>query len=105
LVQNTFLTPLKNTLSKNAGQDLGFDEFWSKYPKKVDKAAAKALYDDIVRQGRATPAQLLAGAALYEKQCTDDQTDAKYIKLPKNWLKQERWTDEPSQSQPVWRWE
>jgi hypothetical protein len=70
----------------------GFPAWWSHYPKKVSKPAARKAYDRIVNAGVASPAELLAGVLRYAASRTDQ--DHRYTKNPDGWLNGNRWTDE-----------
>tara|TARA_R110002020_G_scaffold14486_8_gene51432 strand:- start:848 stop:1519 length:672 start_codon:yes stop_codon:yes gene_type:complete len=62
-----------------------FDDFWSQYPKKVGKGAARNSYKRAIKK---TPHEtIMAGLAKYDP-------DPNYICNPTTWLNQERWTDE-----------
>jgi hypothetical protein len=76
------------------GDDItpNFDGWWSHYPKKVSKPAARKAYDRIVTTGVASPAELLSGVLRYAATRTDQ--DPRYTKNPDGWLNGKRWTDE-----------
>jgi hypothetical protein len=69
-----------------------FAEWWSCYPKKVEKKSALKIYECLVKKGEATPEQLLTGAKAYRTVCANQ--DRKYIKHPKTWLNDGCWEDE-----------
>jgi hypothetical protein len=81
-----------------AASDSDFDRFWSAYPRKVDKGAARKTYDSVLRSGKATPDELLNGAMRYAAERTDQ--DPKFTKHPKTWLNAESWKNEPQASRP-----
>jgi hypothetical protein len=71
-----------------------FDGFWSAYPRKVGKGAARKAW------GKIKPAAELVERMLStltwqrtSEQWTKD--GGKFIPYPATWLNQERWTDEP----------
>jgi DNA-binding transcriptional ArsR family regulator len=69
----------------------GFGEWWAIYPRKLDRPKARAAYAAVLREGRATPEQLLKGAKAY---AVDRQGVAKrWVKGPAAWLENNRWTD------------
>jgi hypothetical protein len=82
--------------------DAGFDQWWSAYPKKVDRAAARRAYGRVVKSGAATPGELLSGAVRYaaERQqaaLTEGAFNAKkFTKGPERWLNAGSWADEPA---------
>jgi hypothetical protein len=71
----------------------GFEGFWRAYPRREAKLAAEKTYRAVVQDGLATPEQLEAAAIQYAQAVTDRQP--RYISLPANWLREQRWTDEP----------
>ena len=72
--------------------DIGhFDEFWTQYPKKVAKAPARKSYEKALT--KVTHEDIMEGLAKYNP-------DPQYICNPATWLNQERWNDEPANSQP-----
>ena len=62
-----------------------FDAFWSQYPKKVGKGAAKTAYSRALK--KVSHADIMAGLARYNP-------DPQYTCNPTTWLNQERWSDE-----------
>ncbi len=70
----------------------GFEDWWSQYPKKVEKRSAKKLFEKIVHSRTATAGDLTAGAARYAKSC--EGIDPKFIKHPTRWLNAGCWTDD-----------
>ena len=62
-----------------------FEEFWSVYPRKVDKAQAYKKYKARLEDGF-SPDQLLEAAKNYADQCRRDRTEEKYIKHGKTFL-------------------
>jgi hypothetical protein len=73
--------------------DTAFNEFWSAYPKRVAKAAAKKRFEVLIRRG-VNPDDLIAGARRYalERHGQDPQ----FTKQPDGWLNAGRWEDEPA---------
>lgn len=67
-----------------------FARFWSIYPRRVGKRAARAKFALALR--RATLDEILAGAERYRD---DPARDPKYTKHPATWLNQDCWLDEP----------
>ena len=62
-----------------------FEEFWSIYPRKVDKAQAYKKYKARLEDGFSHE-QLLKAAKNYADQCRRDRTEDKYIKHGKTFL-------------------
>ena len=68
-----------------------FDEFWSIYPRKVNKAVARKSWQ------RLTEAQQLMAAKAISVHCDywkAKETELEFIPHPATWLNQERWEDE-----------
>jgi hypothetical protein len=68
----------------------GFAEWWGEYPHKVGLAAAIEAYRNAL--ARASPAELLAGVRRYVATKPPDRQWCN----PANWLRQDRWLDEPA---------
>ena len=66
-----------------------FTEFWTAFPRKIGKIAAKKAYDKARRSG-ATQRELLDGVALYVQH---KPAYADYCH-PATWLNSGRWQDE-----------
>ena len=81
----------------------GFDEFWSAYPKKVDKGAARRAWGKAT--SKASVSEIVSGAERYR----DDSTRSdKYTKSPATWLNAESWGNESAPAKRViagGRWE
>jgi hypothetical protein len=71
-----------------------FEEWWRMYPRHVAKRRAREVYEGIVEKGKATTAELLAGAMRYAAE--RDGQDPRYTKHPTTWLRGGCWTDEPA---------
>jgi hypothetical protein len=69
-----------------------FEEWWSTYPRKEAKKAARVAYGRVLRKGEATIVELLAGVTRYAAACAGKER--RYIKLPAGWLNDGRWADE-----------
>ena len=68
-----------------------FDEFWSLYPRKLAKAAARKAW------AKLTPEQQLMAAKAIDTHCQywkTKETELEFIPHPATWLNQERWEDE-----------
>lgn len=79
--------PIKNTPSVS---DL-FDEFWSVYPRKVGKDAARRGFATAARKAGAEA--VLAGARRYA--ADPNLPDPQFIPHPSTWLSRGSWEDEP----------
>jgi hypothetical protein len=70
-----------------------FEEFWRAYPRKVEKIKAQKLYIGIIKTGRASADDLLAGATRYAAERANE--DPRFTKHPSTWLNSGCWADEP----------
>lgn len=84
----------------SGGEDPRFEIFWSAYPKKVGKDAARnafkrrAVSDDLLAQ--------MLGAISVQSQSRDWTKDGgQFIPHPATWLNGARWQDEPVESLPA----
>lgn len=68
-----------------------FDAFWSAYPRKVGKGAARKAWEKITRT--VDPAVIVAGLTRQARSLTDAH-ERGYCPHPSTWLNQERWADE-----------
>lgn len=67
-----------------------FEAFWTAYPRKASKAAARRSFDKALRK---TSADVLVQAA--ERYRDDPNRDPQYTAHASTWLNNERWLDEP----------
>ena len=82
--------PRKRVACLNADQSKIFEEWYGIYPlHKARLAAEKAFLGALAR---ASPAELLAGAARYRDECAGKER--RYIAHPATWLNAGRWKDE-----------
>lgn len=70
-----------------------FEAFWSAYPRKVAKGAAKKAYRHALT--RASHEEILAGAKRYAA----SKPDPKFTKHPASWLNADCWLDEEPKTQ------
>lgn len=75
-----------------------FAEFWTAYPKKTGKDAARRAYAKALQ--RDTHDAVMAGLRRYRF-----STDPQYVPHPSTWLNGGRWTDEPPPPPPARPWE
>lgn len=70
-----------------------FNEFWTAYPRKLDKAKAFRAFRSALK--RATFEDIIAGVLLYRN---DPKRDPDFTKYPATWLNNDSWenTHEPS---------
>jgi hypothetical protein len=75
-----------------------FDQFWSAYPKKVGKEAARKSWIRI-KPSKELHAKILTAVAAAKKTTQWQRENGQYIPHPATWLNQGRWDDElPAQS-------
>ena len=74
---------------KPGGDD--FEVFWSIYPRRVAKGAARKAFARALRP--ASPEDIITGAKRYSQSVNG--REMKYIAHPATWLNQERWADDP----------
>ena len=77
----------------NAQSDELFEEFWTAYPRKLDKAKAFRAFKSALK--RASFEDILAGVLLYR---SDPKRDPDFTKYPATWLNSDSWENshEPS---------
>lgn len=73
-----------------------FDEFWTIYPRKVGKGAARKSWDKAIR--KAEPEEIIGGARAYSLQRSGQ--DQAFTAHPATWLNAERWADEIDSPEP-----
>lgn len=84
--ENNPLPPLKGEVSPNS-EPAGFAAFWSAYPRKTAKGAARKAYVSALRKTNAET--LLAAVG-----CYPFDRDPKFVPHAATWLNDERWTDD-----------
>lgn len=80
--------------SADAEVDRAFGDFWSRYPRKVGKAAARRAFGAAVRKAA-------ADAIIGALDRAEWNPDPRFIPHPTTWLVDERWLDEPADFDPV----
>jgi len=83
----TFTSKEVNTIDEK-----WFDEFWSNYPRKTGKGAAKKAFEKAVKRGVALNT-ILVGVMRFAND--PNLPEAQYIPHPSTWLNEGRWDDEP----------
>lgn len=69
-----------------------FETFWQQYPRGEGKGGAHKVWVQIVKTGKATNEELIAGAMRY---ATDPNRDPSYTKHASTWLNAGCWGDAP----------
>jgi hypothetical protein len=75
--------------------DDGFELFWTAYPKKVAKEAARRAWQKL-QPSTELQADMVATLAWQRQQDSWIRDDGRYVPNPATWLLQCRWQDEPS---------
>ena len=84
--------PPKKPSGMSKQMQADFDAFWSAYPRKVGKGAARKSF--VKAMGKGVTLQTLLDAIEQQKRCKQWNKDgAEYIPHPSTWLNQERWED------------
>jgi hypothetical protein len=99
-------TPKKNIIKEEQVKELKahpedlFNEFWTAYPRKLDKAKAFRAFRSALK--RATFEDILAGVLLYRN---DPKRDPEFTKYPATWLNNDAWENshEPSKDSEAFR--
>lgn len=91
-----------------AAEPDGFGEFWSVYPRKVGKDAARKAFAKR-KPDRELLAKMLAAVAIQAKSAQWQRDSGQYIPHPSTWLNEGRWDDGEgaaqggdSESRPQW---
>ena len=91
--KNTPYNPPKRGKGDKAGQERVFEAFWQRYPRKVNKARARAVWDKLAPD----PAlcRVMAEALRRFLASPEWQWDGgAYIPHPATWLRNRRWEDD-----------
>jgi hypothetical protein len=72
-------------------EEAAFARWWTIYPRKVGKLAARKAWASVLRQRLADIETLTLGAKRYAEACSHDP---KYVKHPSTWLAGGHWADE-----------
>jgi hypothetical protein len=78
---------------KEIATDVGFEEFWKKYPRKVGKKDALEKWNARLAEG-VTVEELMNALNNYNRQITENHTEEKYIKHPSTFLSKKRYFDD-----------
>lgn len=70
-----------------------FDEFWNPYPRKYQRAKAKAAW---AKLDAADHDAAIEGARAYAEHCREAGREARYVKQAANWLAEECWLEDPA---------
>lgn len=98
-VRNTYVERMENEdVNENANKDIkeievGFDEFWRSYPRKVGKIKALDSWNKIAPKKDLTKKILLA-VSIQDQWPQWKKDGGQFIPHPATWLNQGRWDDE-----------
>lgn len=87
--------PLDPDPQKTLSRDEDFETFWSIYPRKEAKKAARDAFKAALK--RAKPEQIVAGAQRYRD---DPNRESAYTKHAATWLRSDCWDDDPLPPRP-----
>lgn len=76
------------------GEPDPFDDFWTAYPRKVQKADARKAWKTALK--KTTASEIIDAVKNYP--FGDDQ---EFVKYPATWLNKECWTDPPDNVRPI----
>ena len=74
-----------------------FEQFWDEYPRRIARAAALQAWTKLRQRPETPPIEAIITAVRCYKSSV---SDPKYICHPATWLRQERWNDEVTASEP-----
>lgn len=69
-----------------------FDDFWSTYPRKIGKGAARQSYSKALK--KISPERIMIGLSQSMAHWAAEGTEKTFIPHASTWLNQERWEDE-----------
>lgn len=73
--------------------DKKFEEFWKVFPRRDGKKDAKKAFDSMTIDISEID-KVIEGAKKYAFQCTQRQTEERFMKTPGPWIRAEKWDDE-----------
>lgn len=85
--------PSESSASPPPAVDMGFDEFWSLYPRKVARPAALAAWKRAIKRG-ADPRHIVRFIGEQARIWEHHQKDLQYIPHPATWINQARYLDD-----------
>lgn len=83
-----------NVNNINDHSNKNFEEFWNKYPKKLNKKKSETIFLQAIK--KTNPQDILKGVDNYNKHIKVNNIQIQYIKHPTTWLNGECWDDEYS---------
>lgn len=91
-------TLYKNRKEPSIEHDVGFGQFWAKYPRKVAKVSAKNVFCSIMKKPDRPSLEVLLTAV---DKYASLGLEIKYVAHPATWLRQRRWDDEEAETTPA----
>lgn len=76
-----------------------FDEFWSAYPRKLDKGKARKAWGAAIK--KTEPSVIIEAAKRYAQSPDAKREGGKYLKYPATWLNAEAWENESATVTPL----
>jgi hypothetical protein len=89
---------MKGTDLTDAELEAEFETFWKQCPRAVSYGKAQKIYCRFVRDGKATPRELLKGMMIYA--AAREGEDERYTQTPARWLENMCWRDNPEAISP-----
>ncbi len=93
VVRRTVLDPSVDPSLVNTPSS--FDAFWSSYPRKVGKEAARKAWKAALKRD-VPPSHVVSAADDYRIECHVRQTEPQFIPHPATWLNAGRYDDDPT---------
>ena len=91
-------SPSPSTTSPTPSAD-AFDEFWSAYPRKLDKGKARKAWGSAIK--KTEPSVIIEAAKRYAQSPDAKREGGKYLKYPATWLNAEAWENESATVTPL----
>jgi hypothetical protein len=91
--KETYVSPSSRKRA-DAAPDPDFDRFWTLYPRKVGKGAARKAWAAALRRADEGAASIIAGITVQTSlDRFDTREDGRFIPHPATWLNADRWLD------------
>ena len=69
-----------------------FDEFWSIYPRKIEKTDALSAWNNAIKRGGVAE-DIYKAVEVYKSEIKKDKTETSFIKHPASFLNKDRWKE------------
>lgn len=90
--------PKTSKPTKTIADTIGFDEFWSAYPRKTAKSEAAKSWLSLDPDAD-TVASIMAALTQFKRSDDWSRDGGKFIPYPATWINQQRWQDELSKAE------